>query len=182
MLWRIWLVTLAFLAVTAARSRMVDIPIRDPGGAFLIRRLAITFVLFVAFAFVEAVLRTPTGRRRPTAIWTTARKRWTNRRMAAAWAALAAYHVVYLSYHNLKSWDVLNRPRDPTLTRLDQWLFLSAYAVTATTARGCARVGSATPGPAHMAHILGRPTCSPPDWSGPDLRARECSDARTTPR
>jgi hypothetical protein len=35
-----------------------------------------------------------------------------------------AYHVVYFCYHNLKSWDVLNRPRDAALTAADSWLFL----------------------------------------------------------
>ena len=49
---------------------------------------------------------------------------WPAPQLGAAWACLLAYHVVYLSYHNLKSWDVLNTPRDHALTRLDQWLFL----------------------------------------------------------
>jgi membrane-associated phospholipid phosphatase len=38
--------------------------------------------------------------------------------------ALLAYHLVYFSYHNLKSWDVLNPPRDQMLLAWDRWLFL----------------------------------------------------------
>jgi membrane-associated phospholipid phosphatase len=37
---------------------------------------------------------------------------------------LMAYHVVYFCYHNLKSWNVFNEPRDDMLQRWDQWLFL----------------------------------------------------------
>jgi hypothetical protein len=39
-------------------------------------------------------------------------------------SALAAYHVVYFCYHNLKSWDVLNSPRDDLLAHWDRVLFL----------------------------------------------------------
>ncbi len=42
--------------------------------------------------------------------------------MAAS--ALLAYHLVYAGYHNLKSWDALNPPRDQALTWIDQALFL----------------------------------------------------------
>jgi hypothetical protein len=121
---RLWVVTLCFAAVAVARSWRVGIPIKDPGGAFLVTRVALTLGLFVAFAVVEAIVRTPRGRRSPASLWATARRRWPARRLAAAWGALLAYHLVYFSYHNLKSWDVLNAPRDHDLTRVDQWLFL----------------------------------------------------------
>ena len=38
--------------------------------------------------------------------------------------ALAAYHVTYFCYHNLKSWDVFLAPRDTMLLAWDRWLFL----------------------------------------------------------
>ena len=44
--------------------------------------------------------------------------------MGLLWSGLLAYHLVYFSYHNLKSWDVLNAPRDDLLTQWDRWLFL----------------------------------------------------------
>ncbi len=121
---RLWALTLCFAAVAVLRSWRVGIPVKDPGGAFLLSRVALTLALFVAFAVVEAVARTPRGDRSPTSLWATWRQRWPARRLGAAWACLLAYHLVYFSYHNLKSWDVLNPPRDHALSRLDAWLFL----------------------------------------------------------
>jgi hypothetical protein len=121
---RIWIVTICFAAVAVARSWTVGIPIKDPGGAFFVTRVGLTFALFASFVVIEAVIRTPRGERSVRSLWASARRRWTGRRLAAASACLLAYHVVYFSYHNLKSWDVLNAPRDHDLTRVDQWLFL----------------------------------------------------------
>jgi hypothetical protein len=121
---RIWTVTVAFVAVTLIRSAIVGIPVKDPGGEFFVSRVALTGGLFVAFALLEGWLRSPRGRRTPRTLWQTVRSRWPRRRLAVAWSALLAYHVVYLSYHNLKSWDVLNRPRDAQLSAVDRWLFL----------------------------------------------------------
>ena len=121
---RVWIVTLCFAAVAVARSWSLGIPIKDPGGKFFFLRIGTTLGLFAVFAVVEAVLRTPTGQRTVGLIWRTGRRRWSAERLAAAWACLLAYYVVYLSYHNLKSWDVFNAPRDHDLTTVDQWLFL----------------------------------------------------------
>ena len=121
---RLWIVALLFAAVAVARSVAVGIPLKDPGGEFFVTRVALTLGLFVAFAAIEAVVRTPRGGRSPSGLWATFRRRWPVRRLATAWACLLAYHVVYVTYHNLKSWDVLNQPRDHDLTRVDQWLFL----------------------------------------------------------
>ena len=52
------------------------------------------------------------------------RERWTGRRLAEAGLVLLGYHVVYFCYHNLKSWDVFNQPRDRLLLSWDRWLFL----------------------------------------------------------
>ncbi len=121
---RLWAVTLCFAAVAVLRSWTVGIPLKDPGGAFLLTRLALTLGLFVAFAIVEAAVRTPGGHRSPAALWATVRHQWPVGRLTTAWACLLAYHLVYFSYHNLKSWDALNAPRDRVLTRLDQTLFV----------------------------------------------------------
>ena len=121
---RLWILTIAFAAVALTRSLVIGIPIRDPGGAFLASRVGLTAALFCGFVAIEALVRSPPGQRRPGQLWSSARQRWPRRRLAIAWAALLAYHVAYFSYHNLKSWDVLRQPRDPGLTRLDQWLFL----------------------------------------------------------
>src|SRR4051812_38301963 len=107
-----WVVTAAFAAVALARSIAVGIPFRDPGGAYLVTRVALTAGIFVCFLVVEGVLRTPRGERRWRSVRTTIAERWTRRRLVGAWSALLAYHVTYFNYHNLKSWDALNVPRD----------------------------------------------------------------------
>lgn len=120
---RLWAVVACFIAVGVARSLRVDIPFRDPGGAFLVTRVALTIAIFVGLVAVDGLLRT--GRPRTARrVWATVRTRWTPRRMALAWTALLAYHATYFTYHNLKSWDVLNTPRDGMLTAWDRWLFL----------------------------------------------------------
>jgi hypothetical protein len=121
---RLWILTVCFATVAVARSLTIGIPIKDPGGEFLVTRVALTLGLVASFVLLEAFLRTPRGERSMSALGATARRRWPRSRVAPALACLLAYHVVYFSYHNLKSWDVLNPPRDRALTRVDQWLFL----------------------------------------------------------
>src|SRR6476469_3619657 len=120
---RVWVVVLVFMAVASARSAQVGIPFRDPHGAYLGTRIAITAGIFTGLVLVDGLMRTP-GPRGPRATWATIRSRWTPRRLAAAAAALLAYHVTYFTYHNLKSWDVFNAPRDSMLLQWDRWLFL----------------------------------------------------------
>jgi membrane-associated phospholipid phosphatase len=52
------------------------------------------------------------------------RRRWTRRRLLLTANALLAYHLVYFTYHNLKSWDVFRAPRDAVLLHADRVLFL----------------------------------------------------------
>ncbi|MCF6379293.1 phosphatase PAP2 family protein [Nocardioides KLBMP 9356] len=120
---RLWVVVGAFVGVAIARSLQVGIPFRDPDGAVLVNRVAMTVAVFVGLVVVDGLVRT--GRTRTVGgVWSTIRERWTSARISLAWAALLAYHVTYFSYRNLKSWDVLNEPRDAMLTRWDHWLFL----------------------------------------------------------
>jgi hypothetical protein len=121
---RVWVVVAAFAAVTVWRSVAVGIPVRDPGGEILRSRVAITAGTFVVLALLDAVRRTRRGRRRSRDVLTMLRRRWPARRLTLAATGLLAYHLVYFSYHNLKSWDVLNAPRDDLLTRVDRALFL----------------------------------------------------------
>jgi PAP2 superfamily len=122
---RLWSLVAAFVLVTLVRSAQVGVPLRDPHGTILVRRVLLTLGVFVALLVVDAVRRTPTGSRtRPRAVLLTLRHRWRARRLLQAAGALGAYHVVYFCYHNLKSWDVLNRPRDRMLLGWDRWLFL----------------------------------------------------------
>lgn len=121
---RAWLLVAAFGLVTGARSLQVDIPIRDPRGAFLWSRMAISAVLVVVLALVDASLRAGLRGWRPARVVEVLRRRWTPRRAALVVTGLLAYHLVYFFYHNLKSWDVLNAPRDQMLLDWDRWLFL----------------------------------------------------------
>jgi hypothetical protein len=119
---RLWVVVLAFSAVALVRSHQVGIPLRDPHGAYLIGRIELTLSIAAGLVLADGVLRSgrPFDVRRVLA---TIRARWSRGRILVAVLALLAYHVTYFAYHNLKSWDVLNEPRDDMLLRWDRWLF-----------------------------------------------------------
>lgn len=120
---RLWAVVLVFVGVGIARSVQVGIPFRDPGGDFLARRIVITAGVFAALVLLDGLRRTPRPWTRAS-VAATLRARWTRQRLAHAASALLAYLLTYFTYHNLKSWDVLNAPRDAMLERWDHWLFL----------------------------------------------------------
>jgi hypothetical protein len=119
---RLWAVVLAFGGVSVLRSIQVGVPFRDPHAAFLGTRLALTGAIFVGLVLLDGVLRTGRPPRARTVV-ATIRARWTPSRLALAWAALLAYHLTYFVYHNMKSWDVFNRPRDGLLQDWDRWFF-----------------------------------------------------------
>ena len=120
---RLWVVVIAFLILAGLRSVQVGIQFRDPHGAFLAGRLALTAVIFIGLVVLDAVVRT--GRPlRASRVLAGIRTRWTTGRLALAAAALLAYHATYFSYHNLKSWNSFNAPRDTMLLQWDRWLFL----------------------------------------------------------
>jgi hypothetical protein len=119
---RLWVVVLAFVGIGALRSVQVGIPFRDPGGEYFSGRLALTIGLFALYVVLDGVLRAR-PRVRFGSVAASIRSRWNARRLAAAGVALLAYDVTYLTYHNLKSWDALNTPRDAMLSRWDRWLF-----------------------------------------------------------
>ena len=120
---RLWAVVACFLGVGIARSIEVGIPFRDPHGAFLTSRILLTRPIFLGLLILDGLIRAGSPRT-VGRVWSTVRNRWTTGRLALAWAALLAYHLTYFTYHNLKSWDVLNAPRDAMLTEWDRWLFL----------------------------------------------------------
>ena len=120
---RLWLVVLCFAGVGLVRSIQVGIPFRDPHGAFLVSRIALTAAISAGLVVLDGLVRAgrPVGVRR---VSIAIRERWTPRRTALAVAALLAYHLTYFTYHNLKSWNSFNRPRDQMLLGWDRWLFL----------------------------------------------------------
>lgn len=120
---RVWVVVVAFAGVTVWASYDVGVPIRDPRGAWLPRRLAVALVLLAVLAVVDAAVRSGRPWWRPRRVLAALRERWTGERVVLAATGLLAYHVVYLCYHNLKSWLVFSEPRDALLQRWDEWLF-----------------------------------------------------------
>jgi hypothetical protein len=119
----VWVVVALFATVAEVRSRQVDIPFRDPHGEIFVSRIALSLVLFVALAVVDAGIRTGRQGGSLRNAVDLLRRRWRRRRLALAMSGLLAYHLVYFCYHNLKSWDVFNQPRDDLLLRWDRWLF-----------------------------------------------------------
>ncbi|MBI2245607.1 MAG: phosphatase PAP2 family protein [Nocardioides sp.] len=120
---RLWLVVVCFVGVGLVRSIQVGIPFRDPHGAFLLSRVALTAAISLGLVALDGLVRAgrSVGVRRVLLV---VRDRWTPRRTALAAAALLAYHLTYFTYHNLKSWNSFNRPRDAMLLGWDRWLFL----------------------------------------------------------
>lgn len=121
---RVWTVVAAFALVTAAWSVHVGIPVRDPHGSILLRRIALSLGLLAVLAVVDAGARSWRAGLGPRGALTTLRLRWTRRRTLLVLGGLIAYHLVYFCYHNLKSWDVFNHVRDSLLLQWDRWLFL----------------------------------------------------------
>lgn len=119
---RVWLVVAVFAAITLWRSHVVDIPIRDPHGSILLKRLALSVGMVIGLALVDSAWRVRADRSWHSFL-EMLRERWDRSRILTALSCLLAYHLIYLCYHNLKSWDVLNRPRDAMLLDWDRWLF-----------------------------------------------------------
>ena len=121
---RVWVLVAVFAAVTLTRSIQVGIPVRDPSGSILLSRLAISLGLLALVAVVHASVRVGRRRWHVRTVIGVLRARWSRRRLALTMSALLAYHLVYFCYHNLKSWDAFNQPRDTMLDSWDRWLFL----------------------------------------------------------
>jgi hypothetical protein len=120
---RVLAVVVCFAAIAWARSRQVDIPFKDPHGKLFRAKLPDTAEMLVIFLLVDVVVRWLLGRRDGATLWSTVSTRWTPYRIVMITAGLVGYFVVYLSYRNLKSWDVLLTPHDAMLLRWDRWLF-----------------------------------------------------------
>ena len=122
--WRFWVVVVLWAAVVAERSAALGIPVRDPEGQMLRNRLAKALVFLLVIALVEAVVR---ARSRGWSLRNVARvlrERWTGQRVLLVVSGLVGYHLVYLGYRNLKSWNAFNQLRDDDLLSWDRALFL----------------------------------------------------------
>jgi len=126
--WRFWIVVFLWAAIVAERSAALGIPVRDPDGQMFRNRLGKALVFLAVIALVEAVVRARShGESRGWSVRNVARvlrERWTGHRLLLVVTGLVGYHVVYLGYRNLKSWNAFNVLRDDDLLVFDRALFL----------------------------------------------------------
>jgi hypothetical protein len=122
--WRLWALVVVFSAVVLARSAALGIPVRDPEGAMFRGRLTKALALLVLVALIEAVVRARRGGWSWRNVVRQLRARWTNERILLISTGLVGYHLVYLGYRNLKSWNAFNPLRDDDLLEVDKGLFL----------------------------------------------------------
>lgn len=120
----VWAVAAAFVVVTALWSHQVDIPLRDPAGKMFRGRLTSALVLFAILAAVDVLLRSGRDGWSVRGAVRVLRERCSPQRLALVVSGLLAYHVVYVCYRNLKSWDAFNTLRDDHLVDLERWVFL----------------------------------------------------------
>jgi membrane-associated phospholipid phosphatase len=90
--------------------------VKDPHWEFFIGRIFQEAGLVAVWALIDGWVR----RRR---FGGSLLRRWTRRRVLLVGAAIVAYQLVYLCYHNLKSWVVFLPLRDELLVRVDRALF-----------------------------------------------------------
>jgi membrane-associated phospholipid phosphatase len=124
----LWSIVAVFAIITFARSQQVDIPMRDPGGRMFSGRLQSAVTLGLVLVALDTVVRTLWRDRGLRgflpAAWRTLRERWTLRRTSLVLSGLVGYHVVYVCYRNLKSWDAFNSDRDQHLLDFERTVFL----------------------------------------------------------
>src|SRR5689334_19353959 len=97
---RLWLLAVLFIAVALVRSWRIGIPFRDPHGEIFTSRLATAYALFIVLVLAHALVSAVRGPGWRSFV-PILRERWPVRRLLLALVALLAYHLVYLSYHNL---------------------------------------------------------------------------------
>jgi len=117
-------VTLAFVLLTLVRSDQIGIGLRDPEGTFFLRKLPNAVLAFAGLSVTDVAWRTHRAGWSRAELRRQALSRWGVRRLGLLLGALVAYHLVYVCYRNLKSWDALLAPRDENLVAVDAWLFL----------------------------------------------------------
>jgi membrane-associated phospholipid phosphatase len=119
----VWSVIAVFAVITLARSVAVDVPIRDPGGKIVLERLGIAVEWLLALVLANALGASLWRHRSLRALPRVLRERWPWRRVWPVGMAVIAYHLVYVCYRNLKSWDAFNGDRDHELQAVDRVIF-----------------------------------------------------------
>jgi membrane-associated phospholipid phosphatase len=120
---RVWAIVVAFALVTLARSEQVGVGLRDPDGQMFRGRLTSAVGLLLALIAADAIVRTIRAGWSWRGLLEALRSRWSTQRLALVGSGLLAYHVVYVCYRNLKSWDTFNAPRDGDLLSFEKAIF-----------------------------------------------------------
>lgn len=123
-------VTLSFLAIALGVSLHIGIPIRDPEGALLGRRMVGPVLLMGLFAYLDSLRRAwllqrggTHGRLLVLSLHTFV-DRWWWKRLVLATVGFMSFAFTYLAYRNLKSFLSLvdYRTYDQQLLALDRWI------------------------------------------------------------
>lgn len=119
-----WVVVALFVVVTLAWSNHVGVPVRDPAGRLFRNKLTGAVLLFLVLAAADVVVRTVRAGWSRAELRAQFEARWDVRRLSVLLAGIVGYHVVYICYRNMKSWDAFNAPKDHLLLSVDKKLFL----------------------------------------------------------
>ncbi len=122
--WRFWIVVALWVAIVLERSAALGVPVRDPEGQMFLGRLTKALVFLLVIALAEAVVRSRSRGWSVGNVLRVLRERWTGARLALVVSGLLGYHLVYLGYRNLKSWNAFNPLRDDDLLVWDRAIFL----------------------------------------------------------
>jgi hypothetical protein len=122
--------TIVFLIVCYSVSAHIGIPVRDPEGTLLGRRMISPILLMGLFALLDSGWRAfrerRLGSREPflRLTWATFVDRWWWKRLVLATLGFLSFAFTYLAYRNLKSFVSLisYRSYDPEMLKIDRWL------------------------------------------------------------
>ena len=123
-------VTVAFLGIALATSLHIGVPVRDPEGALLGRRMVAPILLMGLFAYLDSLRRAwrlqrggTTGRLATLSVHVFL-DRWWWKRLVLAIVGFMSFAFTYLAYRNLKSFVSLidYRTYDPQLLAVDRWM------------------------------------------------------------
>lgn len=115
-----WSVVVVFGAITLLWSWHVGVPLRDPDGKMFAHKLLGAVLLFAVLAVVDVAIRWWRAGHTRAALVAVVRRRLAPRRLALILLALVAYHLIYLCYRNLKSWDAFQTPHDAWMLSFDK--------------------------------------------------------------
>lgn len=118
-----WGAVVVFGLITLFWSHHVDVPLRDPHGKMFVRKLLGAVWFFAVLAVIDVAIRWWRAGHTRAAALDVVRRRLAPARLALVASALVAYHLVYLCYRNLKSWNALRPTHDGALLSFDRGLF-----------------------------------------------------------